>query len=137
MVSGTSEPAGFLPAESGQKPAGRPGIPFGIESADGSQFVQIRMYRLSTISGAVLDENGVGLPDTTVHVFTVKPVRHVGQGTTDDHGRFRVDGSNPGAYVVHTGATVLEGSIVPSLTANQSSERVLKLFPYKPAMLST
>jgi hypothetical protein len=99
---------GFLPAESGQKRAGRPGIPFGIDSPDGSQFVQIRMYRLSAISGTVLDENGVGLPDMTVHVFTVKPVRHAGQGTTDDHGRFRVDGLNPGTYVVHTGTTVLE-----------------------------
>jgi hypothetical protein len=99
---------GFLPAESGQRRAGRPGIPFGIDSADESKFIQIRMYLLSAISGTVLDENGVGLPDMTVHVFTVKPVRHVGQGTTDDHGRFRVDGLNPGTYVVHTGATELE-----------------------------
>src|SRR5579883_2172670 len=79
---------GFLPAESGQKRAGRPGIPFGIDSPDESKFVQIRMCRLSAISGTVLDENGVGLPDMTLHVFTVKPLRHVGQGTTDDHGRF-------------------------------------------------
>lgn len=99
---------GFLSAESGQRRAGRPGIPFGIDTADESKFIQMRMYRLSAISGTVLDENGVGLPDVTVHVFTVKPVRHVGQGTTDDHGRFRVDGLNPGTYVVHTGATVLE-----------------------------
>lgn len=99
---------GFLPAESGQRRAGRPGAPFGVESADESKFISMRMYRLSAISGTVLDENGVGLPDMTVHVFTVTPVRHVGQGTTDDHGRFRVDGLNPGTYVVHTGATVLE-----------------------------
>ena len=107
---------GFLPAESGQRRAGRPGIPFGIESPDGSQFIQIRMYRLSAISGTVLDENGVGLPDMTAHVFTVKPVRHVGQGTTDDHGRFRVDGLNPGTYVLHTGATTLEDNtpLVPT-----------------------
>jgi hypothetical protein len=108
---------GFLPAESGQRRAGRPGIPFVIESAEHSVFIQMRMYRLSAISGIVLDENGVGLPDIPVHVFTATPpLRHMGQGTTDDHGRFRVDRLDPGTYVVHTAATVLdeETSLLPT-----------------------
>jgi hypothetical protein len=108
---------GFLPSESGQRRAGRPGIPFAIESADHSEFIQMRMYRLSAISGIVLDENGVGLADIPVHVFTATPpLRHMGQGTTDDRGRFRVDRLDPGTYVVHTGPTVLddETSLLPT-----------------------
>jgi hypothetical protein len=111
---------GFLPSESDQRRAGRPGIPFAIDNdatADPSKFVQMRMYRLSAISGMVLDENGVGLPDISVHVFTATPpLRHMGQGTTDDRGRFHVDRLDPGTYVVHTGATVLEDetSLLPT-----------------------
>jgi hypothetical protein len=100
---------GFVPAEVGQLRAGRPGMPFEITAEAKSAFFQVRMRRLGAITGSVLDENGVGIPDWTVHVFTArKPVKRVAEAKTDDRGNYRVGELEAASYVVRSAAGSLE-----------------------------
>jgi hypothetical protein len=100
---------GFVPAEVGQLRPGRPGMPFEIAPDAQSSFFQLRMRRMGAIAGSVLDENGVGIPDWTVHVYTArKPVRHVAQTKTDDRGNYRIGELEAGSYVVRSGPGALE-----------------------------
>ena len=100
---------GFVPAEVGQLRPGRPGMPFEIAAGTQSSFFQIRMKRLGAVTGSVLDENSVGIPDWPVHVYTAqKPVRHVAEGKTDDRGNYRIGELDAGSYLVRAGAGNLE-----------------------------
>ena len=122
---------GYADAEAGQLRAGRPGIPFEVLPEQSSTFFQLRMKRLAAIAGSLLDENSIGLPDQTVHVYTArKPVRRVAEGKTDDRGIFRVGGLDAGSYVVRSGPWLLEDSsgLVPTYykygTNLESAERM-------------
>jgi hypothetical protein len=100
---------GFVPAEVGQLRPGRPGMPFEITAGAQSSFFQIRMKRMGAVTGSVLDENGVGIPDWPVHIFTArKPVRRIGESKTDDRGNFRIGELDAGSYLVRSGAGSLE-----------------------------
>ena len=100
---------GFADTEAGQLRAGRPGLPFEVTADTQSTFVQIRMRRLPSALGSVLDENSVGIPDWPVHLYTAKkPVRRVAEIKTDDRGSFRLGALDPGTYVVRSGAGVLD-----------------------------
>jgi hypothetical protein len=100
---------GFADSEAGQLRPGRPGLPFEVTPDAQSTFIQIRMRRLAAAAGAVLDENGVGIPDWPVHLYTArKPVRRIAEVKTDDRGIFRVGGVDPGTYVIRSGAGLLD-----------------------------
>jgi hypothetical protein len=100
---------GFADTEAGQLRPGRPGLPFEITPDAQSTFIHIRMRRLAAAAGAVLDDNGVGIPDWPVHLYTArKPVRRVAEVKTDDRGIFRVGGVDPGTYVIRSGAGILD-----------------------------
>jgi hypothetical protein len=100
---------GYTPAESGQLRPGRPGHAFQVADDRASGFLEIRMSRLPAITGAVLDENGIGIPKWPVHVYTAhKPIRHVGETVTDDRGNYRIGELSPGAYFVRSGSGLLE-----------------------------
>jgi len=100
---------GFVPAEVGQLRPGRPGMPFEVVPGTQSSFFQIRMKRLAAVSGSVLDENGVGIPDWQVHIYSAqKPVRHVGETKTDDRGNYRIGELDAGTYIVRSGPGPLE-----------------------------
>jgi hypothetical protein len=100
---------GFVPAEVGQLRPGRPGMPFEITPDSQSSFFQIRMKRLGAVTGAVLDENNVGIPEWPVHIYTAqKPVRRVGEAKTDDRGNYRIGELDAGSYIVRTGPGLLE-----------------------------
>ncbi len=108
---------GYADAEAGQFRAGRPGTPFEVLPDTQSTFFQIRMKRLAAVTGTLLDENSVGLPDLPVHVYTAtKPVRRVAEGITDDRGIFRVGGLEAGRYMVRSGPGQLEDAsgVVPT-----------------------
>jgi len=100
---------GFVPAEVGQLRPGRPGMPFEIAPDTQSSFFQIRMRRLAAVTGSVLDENSVGIPDWPVHIYTAqKPVRHVAETKTDDRGNYRIGDLDSGNYIVRSGPGQLE-----------------------------
>jgi len=100
---------GFVAAEVGQLRPGRPGMPFEITPDAQSSFFQIKMRRLGAVTGAVLDENNVGIPDWPVNVYTAhKPVRRIAEGRTDDRGNYRVGELESGSYVVRSGPGQLE-----------------------------
>ena len=108
---------GYADAEAGQLRPGRPGIPFEVLPETQSSFFQLRMQRLAAVTGSLLDENNVGLPDLPVHVYTArKPIRRVAEGKTDDRGVFRVGGLEPGRYLVRSGSGQLEdgSGVIPT-----------------------
>jgi hypothetical protein len=84
-------------------------MPFEIPAGAPSAFFQVRMRRLGAVSGSVLDENNVGIPDWPVQIYTArKPVRHIGETKTDDRGNFRIGELEPGIYLVRSGIGTLE-----------------------------
>ncbi len=108
---------GYADAEAGQLRPGRPGMPFEILPDTQSTFVQLRMKHLAAIAGSLLDENGVGLPDLPVHVYTARrPVRRIAEGKTDDRGVYRIGSLDPGRYLVRSGPGQLEDSsgVIPT-----------------------
>ncbi|HXJ42714.1 MAG TPA: carboxypeptidase-like regulatory domain-containing protein, partial [Bryobacteraceae bacterium] len=122
---------GYADTEAGQMRPGRPGMPFEVQPDAQSAFFQIRMRRLAAVTGSVLDENSVGIPEWPVHIYTArKPVRRVAEGKTDDRGVFRVGALDPGAYLVRSGPGLLEdqSGLVPTFykygTAVETAESV-------------
>jgi hypothetical protein len=107
---------GYIPAESGQSKPGRPGHAFEVADDRAMGVVEIRMSHLAAITGTVLDENGIGIPNWSVHIYSArKPTRHAGQVETDDRGDYRIGELDPGTYFVRSGPGHLEdnASIIP------------------------
>jgi hypothetical protein len=122
---------GFVPAEVGQLRAGRPGMPFEITPDAKSSFFQVRMKRLGAVTGTVVDENNVGIPDWPVHIYTArKPVHRISETKTDDRGNFRIGELEAGSYLVRSGAGTLEDdtSLLPTYykygTAVETAEAI-------------
>ncbi len=74
----------FVPAEVGQLRPGRPGMPFEITPDSQSSFFQIRMRRLGAVTGTVLDENNVGIPEWPVHLYTLRRKPGPARGRNED-----------------------------------------------------
>src|ERR1039458_2829908 len=60
---------GFAPFQYGQKEWKSAGKPMSVEQ-DGSLYLDIRLRRYAAISGTVLDENEIGIPDQQAIAFT-------------------------------------------------------------------
>jgi len=104
----SAQKRGYASAKYGQPDWNLPGTPI-LLAADSGFFAGIQMRRLAAISGVVTDENGVGLPDQTVHVFQTTPrLRMVAAALTDDRGHYRAAGLEPGRYLVRTAPAMLE-----------------------------
>ena len=100
---------GFIGAEAGQLRPGRPGMPFEIADDRQSHFLQIRMRRLGAVTGSVLDENGVGIPEWPINIYTArKPVQRIAQVKTDDRGMYRIGELEAGTYLMRTSEGLLE-----------------------------
>jgi hypothetical protein len=122
---------GFATAEAGQLRPGRPGMPFEINADSQSVFLQIRMRRLGAVTGVVLDENSVGIPDWPVNIYTShKPIQRISQVRTDDRGVFRIGELESGSYIARSSEGLLEDGtpLLPTYykygTAVESSEPV-------------
>ncbi len=95
---------GYVPAEAGQSRPGRPGHAFLVADDRTGGFIEVRMSRLAAITGTVLDENNLGIPHWTVHLYSAgKPMRHIGQVDTDDRGDYRFGELDAGNYVLRGG----------------------------------
>ena len=113
---------GYAPTESGQLRPGRPGRAFEVADDRASAFHEIKMSRLPAITGTVLDENGIGMPHRTVHIYSSgKPIRHVGQTDTDDRGNYRIGELDPGAYLLRTAEGHLEDDTPVLATYSRSA----------------
>jgi hypothetical protein len=92
----------FAPVQYGQKHWRASGVPIVIAEND-STSLNIRLPRLGSLAGILLDENDVGLPDHDVVIYTdSRPPMLLTKARTDDRGMYRFFGLDPGAYLVRT-----------------------------------
>jgi len=111
----TASRRGFAPVQYGQKRWKAAGVPVVVEPA-GSKSVTIRLPRFGAIDGTLLDENEVGLPEHDVVAYrATRPPQLAARARTDDRGRYRLSGLEPGKYLVRTVAKQYEdGGYVPT-----------------------
>lgn len=65
--------------------------------------LDIRMRRLGAVTGTVLDENQVGIPNIPLIAYSAtRPLKAIGKALTDERGVFRFGALTPGSYVVRT-----------------------------------
>jgi hypothetical protein len=83
---------------------------------DQSTFLSIRLSRFSSISGVIVDENDVGLPEhEVVAMSNTRPPRMMVKAQADDRGMYRISGLDPGTYLVRTvGRMYEEGGYLPT-----------------------
>jgi hypothetical protein len=114
---------GFMTVEYGQKRWNSAGVPIVIDEANAT-FLNIRLPRYSAISGTVVDENDIGLPDHEVVAYrNTRPPQIAARATTDDRGAYRIYGLEPGTYVVRSvGKQYPEGGYLP--TYSKETERL-------------
>ena len=106
---------GFPPVQYGQKNWRAAGTPVVI-AEDQSTFLNVRMPRYGAITGIVVDENDVGLPEHEVVAYrNIRPPRLVGRAQADDRGIFRIPSLDPGRYLVRTvGRQYEDGGYLPT-----------------------
>ena len=106
---------GFPPVQYGQKNWRAAGTPI-VLAEDQSTFVTVRMPRYGGITGMVVDENDVGMPEhEVVAYFNTRPPRLAGRAQADDRGIFRIPNLDPGRYLVRTIARLYEdGGYLPT-----------------------
>lgn len=112
-----AERVGYAVSEFGGSHPGRPGTPIEVTANIGADSHPIVMRHLAVVSGTVVDDNTIGIPDWPVNVYTARqPIRRVAQVHTDDRGDFRVAELAAGAYLVRSGGGGLDGisSLVPA-----------------------
>jgi len=99
---------GFAPFQYGQNDWKSAGKPMSMEQ-DGSLYLDIRLRRYAAISGTVLDENEIGIPDQKVIAYPARrPLQVAASAITDDRGIYRIHGLEPGTYYVRAAARQLE-----------------------------
>lgn len=106
---------GFAPVQYGQKHWKAAAVPV-VVGLSGSTDLTIRMPRYGAIAGTVLDENEVGLPEHEVVAYRpTRPPQLAARAHTDDRGRYRLSGLEPGKYFVRTAAHQYEdGGYLPT-----------------------
>jgi len=99
---------GFAPFEFGQKDWRSAARPVRVER-DGALSLELRLRRFGAVSGTVLDDNEVGIPDQKVIAYPARqPLRIAASAISDDRGVYRIHGLPPGTYYVRTAAKQLE-----------------------------
>jgi hypothetical protein len=111
----TASRRGFPTVQYGQKNWRAAGAPVILE-AEQSTFLTIRMPRYGGITGMVVDENDVGLPEHEVVAYrNTRPPQLVARAQADDRGIFRIPGLDPGRYLVRTvGRQYEDGGYLPT-----------------------
>lgn len=111
----TASRLGFAQVQYGQKRWKAAGVPVAVD-ASGSPNLIVRLPRLGAVTGMVLDENDVGLPEHDVVAYrAARPLQVAARARTDDRGRYRLWGLEPGKYFVRTAAKEYdEGGYLPT-----------------------
>lgn len=121
---------GYAPAEDGSSKPGRPGHAFEVADDRAGGFHELRMAHLAAITGTVFDENGIGMPNWQVHLYTTKkPMRRVASTMTDDRGDFRLGELNTGNYQVRSGPGPLEDKTTVLATYSRDAVELKNAFP--------
>jgi hypothetical protein len=112
----------FARVEYGQKNIKAAGLPIVIEES-ASTFLNIRLPKFGAITGTVLDENDVGLPEHEVAAYlNTRPPRLVTRVKADDRGVYRLAGLAPGTYLVRTvGKLYDEDSYLPTYSPESTA----------------
>jgi protocatechuate 3,4-dioxygenase beta subunit len=94
----------YLTVQYGQKRWNSAGQAIVLDEA-AATILNIRMPRFGAITGRVLDENEVGIPNMPVVAYrNSRPPELMARGTADEQGRYRIYGLEPGSYVVRSAA---------------------------------
>jgi large repetitive protein len=102
---------GYAVTKHGQQDFDGPGAPIVLDEY-GHFSGTLRLPRMGVVSGQVVDENQVGLPDVTVLAYRlIQTWKSVASARTDDRGHYRLTGLKPGKYRVRTSAATLQGGI--------------------------
>jgi hypothetical protein len=111
----TAARRGFMPVQYGQKNWRASGTPIVVDGEQ-STFLYVRMPRFASISGIVVDENDVGLPEHEIAAYrNTRPPRLVTKAQADDRGVYRIFGLEPGTYLVRTvGRQYEDGGYLPT-----------------------
>ena len=113
----------FVQGRYGQRGWDLPATPVVLGEND-NHAIEIRLQRPGSISGEIYDENRIGLSECPVYAFRLdKRIRVVASGETDDRGRYRIAGLQPGQYLIGTSARVLPGnrSLLPTFFGQTAS----------------
>ncbi len=95
---------GFLPTEYGQRQWNSAGLPVVLKD-NASTFLTIRLPRYGAITGTIVDENDVGVPQFEVLAYRrTEPPQLVTRARSDERGIYRLTGLEPGNYLVRTAA---------------------------------
>ena len=98
----TASRTGFAPVQYGQKQWKSSGVPVVVSDSD-SPSLTIRLPRFGSVTGTVLDENDVGLPEYEVVAYrNTRPPQLVTRAKSDDRGIFRLYGLKPGSYLIRS-----------------------------------
>ena len=98
--------AGYVSTQHGQRRAGTKGVTIEVRSGDTQDRIDIALPRGAVLAGTVVDDNGDPFPGVSVDALVIEydhgrrvpsPVAGV---FTDDLGRFRIPGLEPGSYYV-------------------------------------
>lgn len=120
----------YFPASFGQRLPGGHGTPIQV-TRDSDFFGELRMRRMGAVTGRILDENGIGLPDIPVVAYRAKlPLRIAGHAVSDDRGVYRIHGLDPGRYWVRTAAQTLDdgSGLLPTFAPESGESRDARLF---------
>src|SRR6266849_2223446 len=92
----------------GQKFWNAPGAPIFL-TEESAPYLDLRLHRLAAISGAIWDENEIGITEQEVYAYrNTKPPTLSARGRTDDRGVYRIGGLNPGQYLIRSGSKQLD-----------------------------
>jgi Carboxypeptidase regulatory-like domain len=98
----------YFPAGFGQRRPNGQGTPVAMNT-ESSVFAELRMRRMGVVTGRVLDENDIGMPDVAVVAYRARfPLHAVGRGISDDRGVYRIFNLEPGKYWVRNVAHTLD-----------------------------
>jgi hypothetical protein len=124
---------GFMPMEHGQKRWNSAGRPLVVEEAT-TAYITLRLPRYSAVSGTVVDENEIGLPNQEVAVYkATQPPEYIREAAADDRGVYRVGGLTPGKYFVRTvGKQYEDGGYLPTFSRESvraEEAQLIEIFP--------
>ncbi len=111
----TASRRAFATTQYGQKQWKSAGLPVVLELPQKMQ-IEIRLPRMGAITGKIVDENEVGLPDHDVVVYrNTQPPLYVNRIASDDRGIYRFGGLEPGTYLIRTASKTYEdGGYLPT-----------------------
>jgi protocatechuate 3,4-dioxygenase beta subunit len=111
----TASRRAFAPVQYGQKGWKSSGVPVVLEETRETS-IRIALPRYGAITGRIVDENDVGLPEHDVIAYrNARPPVMVGKATTDDRGVYRIFGLEPGAYMIRSATKMYDdGGYLPT-----------------------